>query len=99
MKIIVSLYDRKGELFNTPWVTLNELTAEREFVNLVAKSDTLLCTNPEDFILYKIATFDEQNGKVNGLDKHIELKNGLLVKRDIKNFIGEFAKAKVEVIK
>ena len=47
--------------------------------------------------MYKIATFDEQNGKVHGLEKHVELKNGLLVKRDIKNFIGEFAKAEEEV--
>ena len=81
-KIIVTLFDRKAEYFLPIWLSDNDQTAKRQFVNLVKESDTLINKNPEDFILFKVGKFDDKSGKVKEIIHHVELANGLFLKNE-----------------
>lgn len=82
-KVLVSIYDRKAEYYLPIWPSENEMTAARQFMNLVKDSETMIKKNPEDFILFKVGTFDDKTGKVEGLHHNIELINGLNISREM----------------
>lgn len=63
MKIIFSLQDTLGDIFNAPMYFNTTGEAERFASNLVNKDNESLCfTNPEDFKLVRLGTFDERTG-------------------------------------
>ena len=48
--------------FMTPTVDQNDASALRNFEHAVNQSDSLLNSHPNDFSLYKLASFDTVNG-------------------------------------
>lgn len=80
-KIIVTLFDRKAEYYLPIWLTENDETAKRQFHNLVKDSDTMIAKNPEDYIMFKVGKFDDKTGQVKEIIHHVEIVNGLTMKR------------------
>lgn len=76
-KIIVTVFDRKAEYFLPIWLSENDETAKRQFINLVKESETMISKNPEDFIMFKVGKFDDKSGQVKEIVHHVELINGL----------------------
>lgn len=59
-----SVFDRKSDVFGTPFFTLNDALAQR-YVYMREKADPgQLSEFPEDFLLVQLGTFDPQLGEV-----------------------------------
>lgn len=77
--IIVSLFDSKAETYTPPTVAESNAAAIRQFGILVNdKQQTLVSTHPEDFTLFKIASFD--GCVITPEPSRVALANGLDVK-------------------
>lgn len=61
---VFSIRDIKANVFTKPFFAPNDGVAERLFKNEVNRQafDNQLYTNPEDFHLFNIGTFDEDTG-------------------------------------
>ena len=81
-KIIVTVFDRKAEYFLPIWLSENDETAKRQFINLVKESETMISKNPEDFIMFKVGKFDDKSGQVKEIVHHVELINGLTMGKE-----------------
>jgi len=65
MKILVSLYDRATEAY-APIMTVNTRNeALRSFRQAVNDPQTPIHTNPTDYELYQLGTFNDQTGEIN----------------------------------
>lgn len=53
--------------FLSPMVDVNDLSAKRNFEHACMRQDSLFFSHPEDYALYKIATFDTDLGKLEPL--------------------------------
>jgi len=63
-KIICSVLDVKAGFYATPFVSINEDIACRDFGAVVRDPNTMLSKFPEDFRLVAIAEFDDITGQV-----------------------------------
>lgn len=61
-----AVFDKKALSYNRPFFVHNDQVAKRIFVNEVANPDSDLSHNPEDFILYRIGSYDDQSGELVG---------------------------------
>lgn len=59
-----SVFDKKAVSFNTPFFVQTKGVAMRSFADLVADKRTTVAQHPEDFALYEVGFFAEQNGKL-----------------------------------
>lgn len=59
---IYSIYDDKAQIFATPFYMHNDAMATRAFVNLVQDENSTVSRNPEDYRLYHLGTFNDQDG-------------------------------------
>lgn len=71
MKSIYSVYDNQTKTFNMPFFAANDPTALRSFKNEANRADAAntIYTNPEDFSLVKLGTFNEDTGEIQPVDK------------------------------
>lgn len=60
---LYSLYDVRGKLWSNPFCSINDATAQRS-VQSAATQGTWLFTNPSDFRLYALGSFDDSEGVV-----------------------------------
>lgn len=74
-KNIYSIYDIVAETFNTPFPSLNNATAIRDFETSVIKEQ-----HKNDYALYYLGTYDQDNGKLEGPDNPVRLITGLDIK-------------------
>lgn len=58
---IYSVYDKVADAFMGNFESQNDATAIRAFKN-ACDSDGQIGQNPKDYVLYKLALFDEHNG-------------------------------------
>lgn len=67
--VIASIRDAKSEVFAQPWFTATAAAAVRSFSDIVndPTNNSMISKHPEDFQLYELGTFDDQEGK---LDVH-----------------------------
>nr|QJB20112.1 MAG: nonstructural protein [Microvirus sp.] len=65
---IYSIRDSKGEIYNTPFFQKSHGEAERNFRELTRDDKSMICKYPEDFDLYYLGTYDDQNGTISSLD-------------------------------
>lgn len=66
MKLIAyAVYDRKALIFNRPFFMPNEATAVRAFINS-CQPETDLAINPEDFVLMRVGSYDDNSGEMVG---------------------------------
>lgn len=71
---VYSIYDKKASAFYLPFFLANNFMAERAFQNQVADKETLIGKNPEDFVLYRLAEFDENTGSFDDIQPVVLMK-------------------------
>lgn len=68
MKIeVFSVYDSKAMVFDRPFYALTNGSALRQFMDAVNDEKSILHKHPQDFMLFHLGTFDDQDGKLTGL--------------------------------
>jgi len=58
-----SIYDVKAQNYHIPYNLKNEAIAIREFADIVNDPQTSIYKHPEDYTLFKIGTWDDQNAQ------------------------------------
>ena len=58
-----SIYDTKAQYYHLPYNLKNEAVAIRQFGDMVNDKETTINKHPEDYTLFKIGTWDDQNAK------------------------------------
>ena len=57
-----SIFDDKASVYNTPFFSLNDAVAVRDFTRLVHDDTSLVHVAPRDFHLYRVGEFDDDCG-------------------------------------
>lgn len=71
-----SIHDQKAKAFMQPFFMSTDGQAIRAFTDNINSSESSMITaHPEDFTLYLLGTFDDQNGLLEG-DVPVSLGNG-----------------------
>lgn len=81
--LIVAVRDAKTEMFMQPWFAPTPGVAERSFTEAVNanREHDLVSKYPEDFALFRLGTFDEVTGKIEGDLQPQQLVTALQVRR------------------
>lgn len=68
---VLAVFDKKMGIFMTPWTSRSLGGAIRSFSDEAnrAADDNQIYRHPEDFSLWHLANFDEENGIFNALEK------------------------------
>lgn len=64
---IFSIRDSKAEVFNTPFFQKTHGEAERTFKELANDEKSMICKYPEDYDLYYLGEYNDQNGLISPL--------------------------------
>lgn len=59
---IFSIYDSKADSFSTPVFLANEAVAKRHFAQGANSPESHLNANPEDYTLFHLGSWDNENG-------------------------------------
>ncbi len=70
------IYDSKANAFMQPWFLTQEGMAQRAFSDCVNDSDHNFGRHPEDYTLFNIGDFDDQNAKIQSTTP-ITMGNGI----------------------
>lgn len=65
---VFAIRDSKGEFFTPPFYKKTAGEAERDFHQLVNDANSMVHKYPEDYDLYYIGEFNDQDGKIKSLD-------------------------------
>lgn len=57
-----TIYDRKALVYNMPFFAPTDGAASRMFADLVNDSATTIGRHPNDYVLYRCGTYDDQQG-------------------------------------
>lgn len=60
--IVYSIYDSKAKAYSQPFHAVNDAVAMRMVSAAVNDPGTSLNRHPEDYTVYELARFDEENG-------------------------------------
>ncbi len=83
---IYSIRDAAADVFTSPTIDLNDDSAIRSFSQAINHPDSLMNFSPSDFSLYRIGTFDVEDGSIEPLNPSTKLVCGdRLVKVVIQN--------------
>ena len=72
-----AVYDSKTELYQPPFVQMNDATAQRLFEQAVNNPTGQIHQSPEDYTLFRIGFYDADTGELIREDAHISLGNGI----------------------
>ena len=61
---IFSLFDEKAQAYNTPQYLKHPGEAIRMLQTTLSNKDSMVAQYPEDYSLYCLGTFDDNNGKI-----------------------------------
>lgn len=64
--VVYGIFDNVAGHFMAPFIMRSEGEALRTFKNLVNEKGTPLNTNPEDYTLYKLGSWNEITGEYDG---------------------------------
>lgn len=77
---VFSLYDEKAECFNQPFFQKTIGEAIRSMSNLISDPNTVPGKYPQDFTLFQVGEFNEQNGEMvpdkKSIGSLVEFKKG-----------------------
>lgn len=65
---VFAVFDTKVRAFMTPYFAQTEEAGIRSFVNAAQDQNTMLCKNPEDFVLFHLGEYDDSDGSFNTFD-------------------------------
>lgn len=57
-----AIRDAKSERYNDPVVCENDAVAQRAFIGSMLVKDSVVATNPEDFAIFRLGTWDDESG-------------------------------------
>ena len=87
MKIVIvkvfSVYDCKAEAYMMPQYYHTSGVAERAFKQAVNSEDTQFYTNPQDFTLFELGTFDDSRAEFFIYNTPISVVTALQVKKSV----------------
>jgi len=78
---IYSIFDSKAEAYSLPFYYQHEGQALRTFSDWVNDPNTPYGKHPEDYTMFEIGTYDENNGYITQ-DKITSITNGLPLKQE-----------------
>ena len=78
-----SIYDTKAQNYHVPYFLKNEAIAIRQFGDMVNDPDTTINKHPEDYTLFKLGSWDDQNSKFTQEKTPKALGTGVEFKLDI----------------
>jgi len=78
-KSLYSVLDLRSAIFANPFISVNDMTALRDFGNAVNDPSTTLSKNPEDYQLFKIGSFDDTLGVISTCDRQLIANANTLV--------------------
>lgn len=61
---VYAIRDQKTEFYNRPFYCHTHGEAERNFKHLVQDQNSVVSKNPEDYDLWYLGTFNDQDGKL-----------------------------------
>lgn len=80
MKVgIYTVYDQVAGVYQHPFVMLNDDVATRVMRNSVNNPEHNFALNPEDYTLYRIGWFDDEDGSILMGDKQIGVSDRELI--------------------
>jgi len=59
-----AVFDAKSEMFSFPLTFQNDAVAVRTFATMANDPQSFICTNPEDYTLFHVGSFDEETAVV-----------------------------------
>lgn len=65
IKFLYSVYDKATCLYSNPYTALRDAEAVRAFRALLDDPQSLHSRYPEDFALYRMGNFDDNDGNIN----------------------------------
>lgn len=66
-KVYYAVYDRKAEMFSSPFLEVKDGTAIRAVQDVVInQSDHAFAKHPSDFSLHRLGVFDDETGIIEG---------------------------------
>lgn len=83
---VYAIYDKKAVLYKSPYLSHNEDVAIRMFGNAVNGAESELSAYPEDFDLYRLAHFNDEDGTYNNEPSPTIICNGQNVVRRMPTF-------------
>lgn len=70
---VYAVYDSKTEAYFPPFYDVTNAAALRNFEDKINTPNHPWCKHPEDFSLFCIGTFDDNNGVITGVSPHVTL--------------------------
>lgn len=61
-KNVYAIFDKVGQVYHNPWIDSSDATASRAFSFACADSNSLYGMCPGDFVLYRVAMFNDTSG-------------------------------------
>ncbi len=68
-----SIYDTKAEAYMKPFFWRSHGEALRFFYDEAARDDSILSSHPEDFVLFYVGEFDENEGFFDAVEPTVSL--------------------------
>lgn len=69
-KVYYAVFDRKAEMYSTPFLEIKDGTAIRAVQDIVINNkDHAFAKHPSDFSLHRLGEFDEMSGVITGKNK------------------------------
>lgn len=79
--VVMASYDKKARVFMKPFFVSHQDVGVRAFKDAVNDQATEIGRNPEDFTLYRLGTFDDDNAKFDLSDKPEVICEALQLKK------------------
>ncbi len=70
---VFSIYDTKADAYLSPFYSHNKATALRSFSDLANDSSTQFSQHAGDYVLFQVATWDDERGRHEPLTANINL--------------------------
>lgn len=61
---LYAIFDVKAKLYNKPFYMVNDQVAQRACIQTLNDPTTDIAQNPEDFILYRLGTYEDTTAKI-----------------------------------
>ena len=76
-----SIRDQKSEIFNIPFYKLTDGEAQRDFGRLANDPQSMISLYPQDFDLYYLGIYDDNNGKFDLVDTPLHVIKAVQLKQ------------------
>jgi len=71
-----SVYDIKAEAYAPPFFLARDEVAKRTFLDAMSDPGHPMAAHPEDYVLYRLADFDDETGTVASVKQPVQIMAG-----------------------